>query len=52
MFSQSAYFGPTVPILLFGIVSFVAGALALLFPETRNQKLPDTIKEARFDGQV
>ncbi|VVC33623.1 Sugar transporter, conserved site,Major facilitator superfamily domain,Major facilitator, sugar [Cinara cedri] len=37
-----------VPIVLFGCISFVAGGLAFLFPETKNQKLPDTIKQAEF----
>jgi hypothetical protein len=50
--SQSAYFGPYIPILLFGIISFMAGALAFLFPETKDQKLPDTVKQAEFVGEV
>ncbi|XP_050535666.1 solute carrier family 22 member 4-like isoform X2 [Daktulosphaira vitifoliae] len=48
----SAYFGQYVPILLFGIISFVAGALAFLFPETKDQKLPDTVKQAELVGEV
>ncbi|XP_027853755.2 solute carrier family 22 member 21-like isoform X2 [Aphis gossypii] len=48
----SAYFGHYVPILLFGIISFMAGALAFLFPETKDQKLPDTVKQAEFVGEV
>ncbi|XP_060880528.1 solute carrier family 22 member 21-like isoform X1 [Metopolophium dirhodum] len=47
-----AYFGQYVPILLFGIISFMAGALAFLFPETKDQKLPDTLKQAEFVGEV
>lgn len=50
--SQSVYFGSYVPILLFGIISFMAGALAFLFPETKDQKLPDTVKQAEFVGEV
>ncbi|XP_025209233.1 solute carrier family 22 member 21-like isoform X1 [Melanaphis sacchari] len=48
----SAYFGTYVPIMLFGIISFMAGALAFLFPETKDQKLPDTVKQAEFVGEV
>ncbi|KAF0767385.1 solute carrier family 22 member 21-like [Aphis craccivora] len=48
----SVYFGSYVPILLFGIISFMAGALAFLFPETKDQKLPDTVKQAEFVGEV
>ncbi|XP_022167888.1 solute carrier family 22 member 21-like isoform X1 [Myzus persicae] len=48
----SVYFGQYVPILLFGIISFMAGALAFLFPETKDQKLPDTVKQAEFVGEV
>lgn len=50
--SQSTYFGQYVPILLFGIISFMAGGLAFLFPETKDQKLPDTVKQAEFVGEV
>merc|ERR1719348_1315443 len=34
---------PGAPIFIFGLTSLVAGVLALLLPETRNCKLPDTI---------
>lgn len=34
-----------LPLLLFGIVSFIAGVLALLFPETLGTRLPDTVEE-------
>jgi len=30
----------------------MAGALAFLFPETKDQKLPDTVKQAEFVGEV
>jgi len=46
--SQALYFGHYMPILLFGIISFMAGALAFLFPETKDQKLPDTVKQAEL----
>jgi hypothetical protein len=35
----------SLPLLLFGIVSFIAGMLALLFPETLGARLPDTVEE-------
>jgi len=50
--SQKTYFGEYVPILLFGIISFIAGALAFLFPETKDLKLPDTVKQAEFVGEA
>jgi OCT family organic cation transporter-like MFS transporter 4/5 len=35
----------SLPLLLFGIVSFIAGMLALLFPETLGARLPDTVED-------
>uniref|UniRef100_A0A2S2PLV9 Solute carrier family 22 member 21 n=1 Tax=Schizaphis graminum TaxID=13262 RepID=A0A2S2PLV9_SCHGA len=43
-----AYYGQYVPILLFGILSITAGALSFFFPETKDKKLPDTVKQAEF----
>nr|XP_018911326.1 PREDICTED: organic cation transporter protein-like [Bemisia tabaci] len=43
----ATYFGTYVPVLLFGAVSLTSGALAMLFPETLNQKLPDTVEDAK-----
>jgi OCT family organic cation transporter-like MFS transporter 4/5 len=34
-----------LPLLLFGVVSFVAGMLSLLLPETLGARLPDTVEE-------
>lgn len=48
--SQGAYFGQYVPILLFGILSTIAGATAFLFPETKDKKLPDTVREIELVG--
>ncbi|CAI6355684.1 unnamed protein product [Macrosiphum euphorbiae] len=45
-----AYFGQYVPILLFGILSTIAGATAFLFPETKDKKLPDTVREIELVG--
>ncbi|XP_018574992.1 organic cation transporter protein-like [Anoplophora glabripennis] len=35
-----------LPLLMFGLIACSSGAMALLFPETLNIKLPDTIEEA------
>lgn len=40
-----------LPLLLFGVLSTIAGFLSLLFPETLNTKLPDTIYEAENIGK-
>lgn len=40
-----------LPLVLFGIMSTIAGLLSLLFPETLNLKLPDTIQEAEMIGR-
>jgi len=40
-----------LPLLLFGAMGTIAGLLSLLFPETLNTKLPDTIEEAENIGK-
>jgi len=35
----------SLPLILFAMVSFIAGMLALLFPETLGARLPDTVEE-------
>jgi len=35
----------SLPLILFAIVSFIAGMLALLLPETLGARLPDTVEE-------
>ncbi|XP_070567476.1 organic cation transporter protein-like [Ptychodera flava] len=40
-----------LPIIIFGSTSIVAGVLALLLPETRNKKLPETIEESEEFGK-
>lgn len=39
-----AVWGP-LPLLLFGVLSAVAGSLALLLPETNGRPLPQTIED-------
>lgn len=41
-----------LPLVLFGAMATIAGLLALLFPETLNIKLPDTIEEAENIGKL
>lgn len=41
----------SLPVILFGSMSLVSGLLALVFPETHNTKLPDTIEEAENIGR-
>ncbi|XP_052815895.1 organic cation transporter protein-like [Mya arenaria] len=44
-------FGKGLPLAIFGTMSILAGVLCLFLPETLNQKLPDTAKEAaQFKG--
>jgi len=50
--SQGAYFGQYVPILLFGIISTMAGATAFLLPETKDKKLPDTVRQVELVREV
>lgn len=40
-----AIVGSTFPIAVYGITSLVAASLALLLPETKTRKMPDTIEE-------
>ena len=44
-------FGVALPSLVFGILSVVAGIFALSLPETRNKKLPETVKDAKNFGR-
>ena len=44
-------FGKAEPLLIFGILSVIAGLLLLLLPETYGQKLPDTMKEGEEFGR-
>jgi len=40
-----------LPLILFGGLSLISGAMALLFPETLNTTLPDTVEEAENIGK-
>ncbi|KAL6267913.1 hypothetical protein P5V15_000981 [Pogonomyrmex californicus] len=42
---------PSLPLILFGSMGIVAGALSLIFPETLGTKLPDTVWEAENIGK-
>jgi hypothetical protein len=39
-----------LPSLVFGLFALFAGSTALLLPETRGVKMPDTIEEAEMIG--
>ena len=38
--------GKAIPLTLFGGLTFIAGLLTLLLPETLKRKLPETIEDA------
>ncbi|GAB1602962.1 organic cation transporter protein-like, partial [Argonauta hians] len=44
-------FGPAFPFVLFGVLSVIAGLFSLLLPETKGQKLPDTIRDGEEMGR-
>ena len=44
-------FGQAEPLLIFGILSVIAGLLLLLLPETYGEKLPDTMHEGEHFGR-
>lgn len=45
---QRSVVGKHAPVLLFGVMSMIAGGLATSFPETFNKKLPDTVNQAKM----
>lgn len=42
---------PSLPLILFGLMSIIAGLLSLIFPETLGTKLPDTVWQAENIGR-
>lgn len=40
-----------MPLVIFGVLSFVSGLLSLYLPETLNKKLPETIEEGERFGR-
>ncbi|XP_036941476.1 solute carrier family 22 member 2-like [Acanthopagrus latus] len=40
-----------LPLIIFGVVAFVAGALVLLLPETRGVPLPETLDDIEFPNR-
>lgn len=47
---QAAYWNG-LPALIFGITSLIAGLATFMVPDTANDALPDTVKEAEALGQ-
>jgi len=47
---QTQFFGDYVTMLLFGVTAFLAAAITMTLPESKNVKLPDTIDEAENVG--
>ncbi|GIX84596.1 organic cation transporter protein [Caerostris extrusa] len=43
---------PAVPNILYGLLALSSGVLAFLLPETRDQKLPDTLEEGENFGKL
>ena len=44
-FSHQVYWFPA-PVFIMGVVATLAGFLAIFFPETLGEKLPETIEDA------
>lgn len=41
----------SLPLILYGTMAVSSGLLALLFPETKNTKMPDTVEDAENFGR-
>lgn len=48
---QRDVLGKHAPVLLFGVISVIAGGLGTSFPETLNKKLPDTLNQAKLENE-
>lgn len=44
-------FAIILPLVVFGVISIVAGLLALLLPETMYKTLPDTVEDDKYFGR-
>lgn len=47
-----ATYHPSIPTIIFGVLSIISGSLGFLLPETRRKELPDSIHEAENNGYV
>ena len=43
--------GRSIPSTIFGVLAILAGLIVILLPETREQKLPDTLEEGELFGK-
>ena len=50
VYLQSGYSRP-LPTIIFGVVGLVAGLSAIVLPETKGQKLPETLEEGENFGK-
>ncbi|VVC31050.1 Sugar transporter, conserved site,Major facilitator superfamily domain,Major facilitator [Cinara cedri] len=50
--SLSDNFGNFVPVILFGVMTFVAGVLSLFLPETKDKELSNTVEQIELSGEV
>lgn len=48
----SGKFGKALPLLVFGILSVIAGLMALVLPETLKQELPETLQDGIEFGRL
>ena len=44
-------FGRNLPLVIVGALTFLAGILSIILPETLNTNLPDSIKDAENFGR-
>ncbi|XP_049845121.1 organic cation transporter protein-like [Schistocerca gregaria] len=49
--STLARYMESLPLILYGSMTVASGLLALLFPETKNTKMPDTVEDAENFGR-
>lgn len=51
-FPQGVYTDPSVPIVIVGCMSILAGILSIFAPETKGKELPVTIEEIENKDQL